>query len=153
MDWKLPWTGGCRCGRVRFVVTAPPLLTLACHCTGCQRMTASAYALGVLLPAGGFTVTQGETVIGGLHGATRHFHCPHCKNWMYTRPDGMDELVALRPTMLDDVSWFSPYVETYTSEKLPWASTPAVRSYERFPPPEDFGGLLQAYAQHVEHAR
>ncbi len=27
---------------MRFQITAPPLLTMACHCTGCQRMTASA---------------------------------------------------------------------------------------------------------------
>ena len=25
-DWKLPWTGGCRCGRTRFEVKAAPLL-------------------------------------------------------------------------------------------------------------------------------
>lgn len=150
MDWKLPWDGGCRCGRVRFTVTAPPLITLVCHCRGCQRMTSSAYALGILLPATGFSVTQGETEIGGLHGATRHYHCAYCKNWMYTIPDGMEELVALRPTMIDDVSWFSPYLETCTSEKLPWVTTPALRSYERFPPPEDLAGLLKDYAQHVE---
>ena len=30
-DWKLPWEGGCRCGEVRFRVTAPPLLSAACH--------------------------------------------------------------------------------------------------------------------------
>jgi hypothetical protein len=33
-----PWEGGCLCGQVRVKVSAPPLLTMACHCTGCQRM-------------------------------------------------------------------------------------------------------------------
>ena len=44
------WTGGeggCRCGRVRLRVEAPPLITMACHCTGCQRMSASAFSLTV----------------------------------------------------------------------------------------------------------
>jgi hypothetical protein len=42
----------------------------------------------------------------GLHGASRHFFCPHCVSWLFTRPGGMDWFVKLRPTMLDDPSWF-----------------------------------------------
>jgi hypothetical protein len=66
--------------------------------------------------------------------------------WMFTRPEGLDFFVNLRPTMLDDASWYVPFVETYTSEKLPWASVPARHSYPRFPPVEDFEGLMQAFA-------
>ena len=146
-DWKLPWTGGCRCDRIRIRVTAPPLVTMACHCLGCQRMSASAFSLSVLLLADGFEVTAGEPVIGGLHGETRHYFCPHCKSWMFTRPGGgLDHLVNLRPTMLDDHTWFVPFVETSTSEKLAWASTPAVHSFAKQPPPERYDGLLQDFA-------
>ena len=69
-DWKLPWEGGCRCGRVRLRVTEPPLLASACHCTGCQRMSSSAFSLTLTVPSGGFEVTAGEPVVGGLHGPT-----------------------------------------------------------------------------------
>jgi hypothetical protein len=48
---------------------------------------------------------------------------------MFTRPEGRDFFVNLRPTMLDDPSWFTPFIETSTSEKLPWATTPAVHSF------------------------
>ena len=40
---------------------------------------------------------------------------------MFTRADGMDWFVNLRPSMLDEHGWFAPFVETWTSEKLPWA--------------------------------
>ena len=80
-EWKLPWEAHCRCGRVRLRVSAPPLLTLACHCEGCQRMTASAYSLSIAVPAPAFAVIEGTPEIGGLHGASRHYHCPHCKSW------------------------------------------------------------------------
>ena len=143
---KLPWEGGCRCGRVRFKVSAQPLLTMACHCTGCQRMTASAFSLSVAIPSEGFEVTEGEPVIGGLHGATRHYFCPYCLSWMFTRPEGMDWFVNLRATMLEDASWFTPFIETWTSEKLPWATTPAVHSYAAVPALEDYEVLLQEYA-------
>ncbi|SEU36491.1 GFA family protein [Stigmatella erecta] len=144
-NWKLPWEGGCRCGQVRIRVNAMPLLTMACHCTGCQRMSSSAYSLSAAIPSSGFEVTQGEPVIGGLHGAHRHFFCGYCMTWMFTRPDGMDWFVNLRPTMLDDPRWFTPFIETWTREKLPWASTPAVHSFEALPAMEEFEGLTKAY--------
>ena len=109
-------------------------------------MTASAFSLSVLIPAAGFTVT-GDTVIGGLHGATRHFHCDHCKSWMFTRPEGMDMFVNVRATMFDDPSWFTPFVETWTREKLPWATTPAVHSFESLPALEDYERLTKQYAE------
>ena len=145
--WNLPWDGGCRCGQVRLKISAPPLLTMACHCTGCQRMSASAYSLSAAIPSDGFEVTTGEPVIGGLHGASRHYFCGYCMSWMFTRPEGIDWFVNLRPTMLDDASWSTPFMETWTGEGLPWAKTAAVHSYEALPPIDAYEGLIREYAQ------
>ena len=146
-EWRLPWQGGCRCGRVRFTVTEPPLLAGACHCAGCRKMSASAYSLTLTLPSGGFVVSAGEPVIGGLHGPqSHHFHCPHCKSWMFTRAEGFDWFVNLRPTMLDEHLWFEPFVELWTRDKLPWAATPARHSFEADPPIEQWEMLMKAYA-------
>jgi hypothetical protein len=138
--------GGCRCGQVRFRVSGRPLITMACHCTGCQRMTASAFSLSSLYPSRSFEVTLGEPVIGGLHGAPRHNFCPRCMSWLFTRPEGMDEFVNVRATMLDDAGSFRPFVETFTIERLPWARTPAVHSFDRFPSEALFPGLLAEFA-------
>jgi hypothetical protein len=146
LEPALPWEGGCRCGQVRLRLTAPPLLTMACHCTGCQRMTASAFSLSVAFPSEGFAVTLGEPVIGGIHGEARHHHCPRCKSWLFTRMPGLDWLVNVRATMLDDPSWFAPFIETYTREKLPWAVTPAVHSFPDLPAMDAFPGLIAEYA-------
>jgi hypothetical protein len=144
-DWKLPWEGGCRCGKVRFKVTQPPLLALACHCTGCQSMSASAFALGLSVPTGGFEVSAGDPVIGGLHGEVRHHHCDWCKSWIFTRPPGDLPFVNVRATLLDDHHWFAPYLEIFTSEKLSWAHTGAARSYARLPEVEEFPTLIAEY--------
>jgi hypothetical protein len=142
-----PREGGCRCGRVRFRISAPPLLTMACHCSGCQRMTGSAFSLSEAIPSEGFAVIAGEPTIGGLHGATRHFFCPHCMSWLFTRPEGLDWFVNVRATMIDDARDFVPFVETMTSEKLPWVTTPAVRSFERWPTFEEYSALPDQYAR------
>lgn len=141
----IPQEGGCRCGQVRLKISAPPILTMACHCTGCQKMSSSAYSLSAAIPADGFEVIAGEPVIGGLHGASRHYFCPHCMTWMFTRPEGMDWFVNLRPTMLDDTSGIAPFIETFTSEKLPFAATGALHSYETFPPMEAYEGLVNEF--------
>lgn len=144
MDWGLPWHAGCRCGRIRMQVTQPPLMASACHCTGCQRMSASAYSLTLSLPREGLEVS-GTPVRGGLHGEVQHFHCEHCKSWVFTRPPGDLPFVNLRATMLDHAGWFQPYVETWTSEKLPWAHTGAVRSYETQPDFAQYQALIAEY--------
>jgi len=143
----LPLDGGCRCGQIRLRIKAQPLVTMACHCTGCQKMSASAFSLSAAIPTEGFEILSGEPVIGGLHSPDlNHYHCPHCKSWLFTRMVAVDSFVNVRPTMLDDAQWFSPFVETYVSEKLPWATTPAVHSYEAFPPMEAYPGLIEAFA-------
>jgi hypothetical protein len=38
-----------------------------------------------------------------------------------------------------------PFIETMTSEKLPWVKTPAVHSFEKWPPLEDWGRLTAEY--------
>lgn len=139
--------GGCRCGAVRLRISAPPLLTMACHCTGCQKMSSSAYSLSAAIPSPAFEVTKGEPVIGGLHGASKHYFCGHCMTWMFTRPEGIDFFVNLRPTMLDEPSWFAPYMETWTSEKLSWATTPAVRSFATLPPMDAYEDMIAGYAE------
>ena len=144
---ELPARGACRCGNVEIELSAPPLMTAACHCTGCQRMSASAYSLTAMIPAGGFSVTRGTPVVGGLHGPhLRHFFCPDCMTWMFTRVDGVDDFVNVRPTLLRDASWFVPFIETMTRERLAWARTPAVHGFAGFPPEEAYADLMAEYS-------
>jgi len=138
--------GGCRCGRVRFEASGQPLLTMACHCKGCQRMTASAYSLSDTYPAQAFKVTEGEIVLGGLHGPTRHHFCDHCKSWLYTEPDGLPDIVNVRSTMFDQTDEQRPFVEVFTGEGLPWARTRAEHSYETLPPEDEWPKLIGAFA-------
>lgn len=145
-NWKLPWEGGCRCGRTRFRVTEPPLLASACHCLGCQRMTASAFSLSIAIPDEGFEILSGDPVIGGTHGDDgHHYHCDWCKSWLFTRPDPEVGFVNLRPMMLDEHRWFMPLIEVQTQEKMKWATTPARYSFTAFPPVERYPALTAEY--------
>ncbi|MBP1851113.1 GFA family protein [Rhizobium halophytocola] len=139
--------GSCRCGQVKLKVRGKPVMTMACHCTGCQKMSASAFSLSALYPQEAFEVAGKEPVLGGTQGEIRHFCCPDCKSWMFTRFDGMGPFVNVRATMLDNAHHFKPFMETQTAEKLPWATTPAVHSFERFPAPAAYPKMMEAFAQ------
>lgn len=145
----LPWDGGCRCGKVRFRITQPPLVTAACHCRGCQRMTASAFSTTLTLPPDAMELTQGQTVIGGMHGGLangEHHHCDWCKSWLFTRVPADFHAINVRATMLDDAGWFVPYMETYTEAALSWALTGAVESFATFPDASDYPRIMAAFA-------
>ncbi|WP_378949336.1 GFA family protein [Mesorhizobium sp. ANAO-SY3R2] len=147
----LPLKGACRCGCVEIEVSKPPIATAACHCPGCQKMSSSAYSMTAIIPADGFVVTKGEPVIGGLHGQDLHHHfCGHCMTWMFTRIEGVDWFVNVRPTMLEETAWFRPFMETFTSTKQPFAETGAVRSFPEFPAMEELGPLMKEYQAWVE---
>lgn len=147
-DWKLPWAAACMCGRVKMRITQPPLVAMACHCRGCQRLTSGPYSLTLMLPVAGFEVPEDETELGGLHREqSRHHFCAHCKNWLYTDGFAGGRFVNFRPTMLEDASWVVPFVESYTSEKLLEVVSGAKHAYPQFPPPADYPKLIEAFAR------
>lgn len=143
---QLPALGSCRCGDVGIRISAPPILTMACHCRGCQKMSASAYSLSAAIPTQGFEVIRGQPILGGLRNPEqRHFFCPKCMSWMFTR--FLPEFVNIRVTMLENVAWFTPFVETWTRTSLPFAATHAPHSYPEFPPLEEFGRLSTEFSR------
>jgi hypothetical protein len=145
-DVVWPKEGGCRRGRIRFRVSGPPLMELACHCRRCQRMSASAFSTTVMVATADFTLLAGETEIGGMHGKdVHHHHCNWCKSWIFTEGEDFPQSRNVRATLFDDPYWFAPWAETQTDEKLPWAETGANRSFSRFPAPEEFESLADNY--------
>ncbi|WP_372001063.1 GFA family protein [Tistrella mobilis] len=144
MDEKI--AGTCRCGTVAFEVDGRPLITMACHCRECQHMTGSAFSLSSLYLSDRFRVTAGTPVARRVGQMATHHFCPDCASWLFTRPDGMDELVNVRATLLADAAGFRPFIETWTADKLPWVTTPATHSYPGFPPMEAYPALLAEFA-------
>ncbi|SDH30956.1 GFA family protein [Alloyangia pacifica] len=144
---ELPQIGRCRCGALEIEVGAPPMMTAACHCRGCQKMSASAFSLTMMVPTEGFRVVTGAPVKGGIKGPQLdHYMCPECGSWMFTRITGNEAFVNVRPIMFDVPEWCLPFIETMTSEKLGWAKTPAPHRYAGFPPEADFPMLLEGFA-------
>jgi hypothetical protein len=143
---SLPWEAGCLCGAVRFRIMAPAIMTMACHCADCQKMSASAFSTTIMLPMDAVELTHGETARGGLGtGRRRHHHCERCKSWLFTTFEPDTGFTNVRATMLDDHGWYVPFVESFTSEALPWAKTGAAFSFEKFPDEADRTKVIAAF--------
>ena len=128
-----PFKGSCLCGSVHVHITAPPMLTLICHCRDCQKLTASAYSLTTMFPEDSFSCT-GDLIAGGLKSSGRvHHFCKSCLNFIYSEIGEGSRRINLRTSILDVAALFEPFVELMSDHKMPWVSTPAARSFSSYP--------------------
>ncbi|MBT4486127.1 MAG: GFA family protein [Rhodospirillaceae bacterium] len=113
--------GGCACGTVRFALRAAPLVVHACHCTDCQRLTGSAFAINAWIEKDQVALLSGELASFAFTDAGRdnsvHF-CPRCGTYIWTeyRPG----FWFVRVGALDDPKAFAPDVHIFTRSKQPW---------------------------------
>jgi hypothetical protein len=79
---KIPFTGGCSCGAIRYESTAEPIMMFKCHCRDCQQGTGSGFAPGMLLPRTAFRLTRGQLRYHFTPSIRRGKHkrgfCPEC---------------------------------------------------------------------------
>lgn len=141
----------CRCGAVHLRASGRPLVTGACHCEGCRRMTGGPYSLGAIYPSAAVAVEAGEPVAIGVDPSSGHKGCARCASWVMSQPLGLGDITVVRSSLFADADRFAPFVESFTSEQLPFAAPVAPHRFERFPDPADFPKLMAAYAT-WEHA-
>ena len=60
---KIPFTGGCACGAIRYECSAEPIMMFKCHCRDCQQVTGGGFVAGLLVPASAFRSDEGATAL------------------------------------------------------------------------------------------
>ena len=129
---KLPLTGGCLCDSIRYEITGVPNMIYACHCTDCQRMSGSAFSVGVVFPDAYFRLTHGEPKSYARLADSGHrlegWSCPICGTRTFGSPrkgEGAAEAVrTVRGGTLDDTSWLVPSIHFWTRSAHPWVRIP-----------------------------
>ena len=145
-DPSTPLAGGCQCGAVRYGLEAAPLPPVVCHCTECQKQTASAF--GMTLPV----LRQDLELLSGDLKAWRRlansgrelacYFCPRCGTRLYHSSSMGPEYWHLKPGTLDDTTWLQPVVQVWTKSAQPWLRLTG--DLPSFPgQPEDLPALLR----------
>jgi hypothetical protein len=129
---NLPLTGGCLCRGVRYEITRPPILVYTCHCTDCQHITGSAFAIGVLALNEAVRLSgKAPRVIESIADSGRvkgRCVCPDCATCVCGQPRPGTQMQAMVRSILggtlDDTSWLRPTVHAWTRSKQPWIALP-----------------------------
>jgi hypothetical protein len=124
---KLPQTGGCQCGSLRYEITRAPQMVYTCHCTDCQRLTSSAFSIAVVASDGAFRLTTGVPrslqKIADSGREIIRWNCPLCGSWICGAPTA-GSATRVRAGTLDDTSWLRPTVHFWIRSKQPWVALP-----------------------------
>ena len=130
--------GGCACGRVRYRLTAPPLIVHACHCRDCQRLSGSAFALNIWIERGCVEANDASPpsaeVPAGSGRPQQIFYCPSCTTHLWSRYHAAPgDTVLLRAGTLDRPEAVAPDVHIFTRSKAPWLELPkGARVFDAF---------------------
>jgi hypothetical protein len=134
---RLPQIGGCQCGKVRYAITEEPQSVYTCHCTACQRLTSSAFSMGLVVAETAFRLSGVEPKplqrVADSGRVNTRLVCPECGSWICGLP--RDGLVRVRAGSLDDTSWLRPTRHIWIRSKQPWITfPPGDETFEAQPP-------------------
>ena len=120
--------GTCHCGQITFTAEVDPDEVFICHCTDCQRLSASAFRTVVPAPESGFQFLSGtptEYIKTGDSGRKRlQTFCGTCGSAIYsTTPTGDNRVLGVRVGALDEAAGLAPKEQTWTRSAVPWLDT------------------------------
>lgn len=135
-----PLSGGCLCGHVHLRLTGEPIVTHACHCTQCQRITGSAFAVNLMIEADRVVVETGEVARIGDDQAG----CARCgtRLWAYHRMFG-ERAVFVKAGVL--AGGRAPDVHCFTASRQAWLALP--QGAPAYAEDYDFEAVLSAEQQ------
>lgn len=140
--------GGCRCGAVRYRVTADRLPAVyACHCLDCQTWSGSAFSLQFIVPEGALAVTGApylyQRVSDDGMRTSRQRGCAHCLTRVYNTNTRRPGLAVVRAGTLDRSDELGIVAHIWTKRKLAGIDIPAeIPSWPENAPPADFIAAL-----------
>ena len=131
--------GGCQCGSVRFRVEGPPLGLYVCHCRECQKQSASAFGLSLVVARSGFSFISGQprawsrTTDSG--GRLNCYFCTDCGSRLFHESAPSSDTVTIKAGCLDEPVDLSSAVHIWTKRKVPGLTLPqGAKEFAEEPP-------------------
>jgi hypothetical protein len=140
--------GRCQCGQARYRVAGETIAFFICHCTECQRQSASAFGMalwlrsfskqvfGGELSAWSRTTPSGKQLVGEF--------CSRCGTRVFHQVADQADILSIKPGTLDATLDVEPVAHIWTSSAHSWVQRPAhTLSYPGNPP--TFGDIFAAW--------
>jgi len=130
--------GGCTCRKIRYRLTAKPMIVNCCHCRWCQRETGAAFAQNAVIETNRVELLSGApemVTTPTLSGKGQKIaRCSHCQIAVWSHYAGAgDKFRFVRVGTLDNPDACPPDVHIFTESKQPWVVLPqGAKVYEQF---------------------
>ncbi len=135
---KYPLLGVCQCGNVQYQLTEPFIKQIVCHCSECQKLSATSFSITAILKQEAFQLLSGQLKIYSRKadsGSTvNNYFCPDCGNRIYHQNPDKPELLRIKPGTLLDTSVIDPTIHVWLQSKQQWVVIPDnVEKYQTQP--------------------
>ena len=130
--------GGCNCGQVRYEIKPTTPKLVVCHCTSCQKQSASAFGMAMIVPSADVELTAGElkkwTRTADSGNIQDTFFCGNCGTRIWHGDKDKEDMLKVRVGALDTPVDISQAIHIWTDSKLPGVFLPeGVKSFPQNP--------------------
>ncbi len=144
----VPLTGSCRCEQARFRLETAPIITHACHCRLCQKLSGSPFRSVAMIETARVTLLEGKTL--SFHGkkSQKQIQCADCGCGLWTHhPDLGDGIAFVGVGVLDEGERLPPEAHYFVRSKHPWiALPPGIPAFEQLGDPGKAGARERVMA-------
>ena len=122
-EQRIGFSGGCRCGQIRYECDAEPTFSAHCHCRDCQYASGGGFSTILGVPADAVSMTGelgGYTVTSDAGNELTRKFCTGCGSPILTELHSNRSMLVLKAATLDDPSWLKPAMHIWTSSSQPW---------------------------------
>ena len=116
---RIPFTGGCQCGAVRFRFSAEPARRSVCHCRMCQKALGNVFAPYAGGPMADFEWTRGAPKIFQSSEACERGFCGDCGTPLTYR-DTREGKIFVTIGSFDDPARLAPTLNLGMQSKVAW---------------------------------
>ena len=121
---SLPLSGGCQCGKLRYQVSQPPMMIYCCHCTNCQKISGSAFAISATIFEASFEFTAGDARktnwLSDAGNQRYGYICGDCGTRIAHGQEPSIGVLSLRAGTFDDTRWVEPAGHIWTKSAQSW---------------------------------
>lgn len=132
-------TGGCQCGGIRYELLDEPTMLYVCHCKDCQKQSASAFGMSLMMNPEHIRFSQGKTRLRhwdtrGEDGAVKRCSfCPDCGTRIMHGSDDPLASVSIKAGSLDDCAGLRPLAHIWLKSAQGWISVVSEHSFQEEP--------------------
>ena len=116
--------GSCSCGEINFFLKKKPIITHACHCNLCRKLTGSAFIINVLIENWNLQVSKGKLKnFSGISGSGRKHiikRCIICGDPIVSFYGETEYLAVVKGGLLENTKYSKPDAHVFLKSKLDW---------------------------------